>query len=346
LVIQYFGSGKVYVLNGRFTFQLKEWRFSMSKIPLTILLLTAALFTGFAAAQSDVNGTAKYGIFDVSRDLNLSTFPSVLESAGLAGTLDNEGVLVIGSGSFVVFAPSDVAFANLTDVDINSIMENQTEAKQVLGYHVIWNDGMFENISLASSASTLQGANLTLENDNGLTVNGARVLQSKEYDSGTVYVIDSVLLPENRMAMGVLEAAGKFGDLTKFTAAAKSAGFVDRLNGQGLLGIGDLAEGPFTIFAPNDAAFNQVPKATMDAINKQQNMMRMLLSYHMVDANALANLTDMGSVKTLEGDSLAVDPSMKLVGGASVLGSKRYDNGIIYEIDQVLIPVRLSLGMQ
>lgn len=317
----------------------------MSKRSLLILFLTVTLFIGFAAAQDNENTTAKYGILDVSRDLNLSTFSSALESAGLVGTLDNEGVLVIGDGSFVVFAPSDEAFSNVTDVDINSIMANQTEAKQVLGYHVVWNDGLFENVSQVSSVETLQGENLTLENNNGLTVNGARVLQSREYDNGTVYVIDSVLLPESRAAMGVLEATDKFEDLTKFTAAMKSAGFVDRLNGQGLLGIGDLAEGPFTIFAPNDAAFNQVPQSVMDPINKQQSLMRTLLSYHMVDAKALANLTDMGSVKTLEGDSLAVDSSMKLVGGANVLGSTRYDNGIIYEIDQVLIPVRLSLGM-
>jgi len=317
----------------------------MSKMPLMILFITIAASIGFAAAQNGENATEKYGILEVSNDLNLSTFPSALESAGLAGTLDNEGVLIIGEGSFVVFAPSDEAFSNLIEVDISSVLENQTEAKQVLGYHVVWNDGLFENISQVSSAATIQGENLTFENENDLTVNGARVLQSREYDSGIVYVIDSVLLPENRAATGVVEAADEFRDLTEFTAAIKSAGFVDRLNGQGLLGIGGLEEGPFTIFAPNDTAFNEVPASVMDPINKQQSLMRTLLSYHMVDSDALINLTEMGSVKTLEGDSLAVDQGMRLVGGANVLGSKRYDNGIIYEIDQVLMPVRLSLGM-
>ncbi len=314
----------------------------MSKKSTLILFITAWLFTGFAVALDNGNGTIKYGILDVTRDLNLSTFPSALDSTGLSEMLDNEGVLVIGSGSFVVFAPSDEAFSNVT-VDIAGVMENQTALKQLLGYHVVWNDGLFENISSVSSVETIQGENLTVENDNGLTVNGARVLQSKEYDSGIVYVIDSVLMPQGSAVVGVTEAADEFGDLAKFTAAIESAGFVDRLNGQGLLGIGDLAEGPFTIFAPNDAAFNQVPKAVMDPINKDQSLMRTLLSYHIVDAKTLGNLTDMGSVKTLEGDSLAVDPGMKLVGGANVLGSKRYDNGIIYEIDQVLIPIRLSM---
>ncbi len=313
----------------------------MSKITNMALLLIISLSIGFCAAQN--NETAKYGIIEASNDLGLSTFSSALESTGLSGTLDNEGVIVLGDGSFAVFAPSDEAFSNATGVDIDSIMANQTELKRVLSYHIVWNDGLFENISQVSSLETLQSGNLTLENS-GQVVNGARVQQIREYDNGTIYVIDSVLMPKGKTTMGVVEAANDLVDLTKFTAAIKSAGFVDRLNGQGLLGIGDLAEGPFTIFAPNDAAFNQVPKSVMDPINKDQSLMRTLLSYHMVEAKALANLTDMGSVKTLDGDSLAVDPSMGLVGGANVLGSKRYDNGIIYEIDQVLIPVRLSMG--
>jgi len=313
----------------------------VSKISNMALLLIISLSIGLCTAQN--NETAKYGIIEASNDLGLSTFSSALESTGLAGTLNNEGVIILGDGSFAVFIPSDEAFSNATGVDIDSIMANQTELKRVLSYHVVWNDGLFENISQVSSLETLQGENLTLENG-GQMVNSARVQQVREYDNGTIYVIDSVLMPKGKTTMGVVEAANDLVDLTKFTAAIKSAGFVDRLNGQGLLGIGDLAEGPFTIFAPNDTAFNQVPKSVMDPINKDQSLMRTLLSYHMVEAKALANLTDMGSVKTLEGDSLAVDPSMGLVGGANVLGSKRYDNGIIYEIDQVLIPVRLSMG--
>lgn len=316
----------------------------MGKISKLALLLTVTMLIGFAAAQNaESNETAKYGIIQASNDLGLGTFSSAIESAGLAGTLDNKGVLVLGKGSFAVFAPSDGAFANATEIDISGIMENQTELKRVLSYHIVWNDGLFENISQVLSVETLQGENLTIGNSNGLTVNGAKVLQTKEYDNGTIYVIDSVLVPNTTKSMGVVEAATDLGDLTTFTADIKSAGFVDRLNGQGLLGIGNLAEGPFTIFAPSNAAFNMAPKSIMDPINKNVSLMRTLLSYHMVEANALANLTDMGSVKTLEGDSLAVDPAMKLVGGASVLRSKRYDNGIIYEIDQVLVPVRLSM---
>ena len=63
----------------------------------------------------------------------------------------------------------------------------------------------------------------------------------------------------------------------------------------------------------------------------------------MVDAKDLVNLTDSNSVKTLEGESLAVDVGAGQVGGAHVLLSERYDNGIVYVIDQVLVPIRLSM---
>jgi transforming growth factor-beta-induced protein len=306
---------------------------------LSILFVVTAALASFSLAQE--NQTSGNGITDVAGDLGISAFSSALESAGMTGTLDNDGVLIFGKGSFLVFAPSDEAFANAS-ADMASVMDNQTELKRILSYHVVWNDGQFENLSDLSTVETLQGENLSINASNGLMVNGASVLLNKDYDSGTVYVLDSVLMPEGQGSMGVVEAAGKMDNLLKFTSALKAAEIADRLNGQGLLGIGDLAEGPFTIFAPNDAAFDAVPKATMDAIAKKQDGMVQLLSYHMVEASAL-NGSDLSSVKTLMGDSLGIDTAQGLVGGAKVLQSQRYDNGIIYEIDQVLIPLRLSM---
>ncbi len=305
---------------------------------LSLLFLTL-LGSGLCMAQS--NETANYSVTNAANDLGLKTFSAALDSAGLADTLDNQGVLLFGNGSFAVFAPNDEAFANVTGLDINSVMENKTDLRRVLGYHVVWNDGLFSNISEVSSIKTMEGENLTINNEKGLKVNGADVLATKEYDNGTIYVIDEVLVPKKNAAAGAVETANDLG-AKKFASAIKAAGFADRLNGQGLLGIASLSEGPFTIFAPSDAAFDDA-KTALDAINKKEGGMRTLLSYHMVDASALQNRTDLGSIKTLEGDSLAVDEGAGLVGGASILKSERYDNGIIYVIDQVLIPVRLSM---
>ena len=81
----------------------------------------------------------------------------------------------------------------------------------------------------------------------------------------------------------------------------------------------------------------------MDAISKKETGMQSLLSYHVVDAAELANMTESNSVKTMYGASLPVDINSSLVGGASVLASQRYDNGIVYVIDQVLVPIGLGM---
>ena len=287
------------------------------------------------------SGAAKMGVIDAASELGLKEFAAAMDGAGLADTLNNQGVLIIGPGSFVIFAPSDEAFAAVTDVDMNTIKENATELKRILSYHVVWNDGRFENISELSSAKTLQGENLTIDNTAGMKVNGANVTASMSYDNGTIYVIDKVLLPETASSQGVAETANYLG-AKKFASAINSAGLAETLNGQGLMGFVSLAGGPFTVFAPSDSAFENA-KANLDAISKKDAGMMNLLSYHMVDAKDLLNLTETNSAKTMQGDSLAVDLNMGLVGGANVLKSERYANGIVYVIDQVLVPIRLTM---
>ncbi len=312
--------------------------FKKTRIILSLFFI-AVLSMGFSFAQE--SGAAKLNIMDAASELGLNEFSAAIEGAGLADTLNNQDVLMMGSGSFVIFAPSDEAFAAVTDVDMNAVKENATELKRILFHHIVWNDGSFENISELSSARTLQGENLTLDNTDGMKVNGANVTTSQSYESGTIYVIDKVLLPKTASCLGVAEAASDLG-AKKFADAINSAGLAETLNGQGLMGFESLAAGPFTIFAPSDGAFEKA-KANLDAISKKDAGMINLLSYHIVEAKSLLNVTDSNSAKTMQGDSLAVDPKMGLVGGANVLKSERYANGIVYVIDQVLVPIRLAM---
>jgi uncharacterized surface protein with fasciclin (FAS1) repeats len=284
---------------------------------------------------------AKSNLIDAANELGLTEFSTAIEGAGLADTLNNQGVLLIGPGSFVIFAPSDAAFAEVADIDMNAVKENATELKRILSYHIIWNDGSFENITELSSARTMQGENLTIDSIDGLKANGANVTASKSYNNGIIYVIDRVLLPKTASSLGVVEAGNDLG-AKKFAAAIKSAGLADTLNGQGLMGMENLSEGPFTVFAPSDSAFNAA-KAAIDAISKKDAGMMNLLTYHMVNSKSLLNATESNSTKTMQGDSLAVDANLGLVGGANVLKSERYANGIVYVIDQVLVPIRLAM---
>ena len=313
------------------------------------------LYLGLCAAGS--HGAERYGVEDALKDLGATKFSAALEQARMNEALNNQGVLIIGKGSFVVFAPDDEAFANARGIDIDDLSNNQTELKGFLSYHVVWNDGNISNISHLSSHQTLQGENLTVEisaPDNSsilnnsslqsvsaLLVNEARVLSSKSYDNGTVYVINKVLVPKKLEPLGVAEASNELG-AKKFAELLKSAGLAERLNGQGPAGIASLSEGPFTVFAPSDEAFSSVRKETMDSISKKEGGLRSLLSYHVIEAKALFNRTNRGSAKTLEGGSLAIDERTGMVSTAMVLKSERYENGIIYLIDQVLVPIGLN----
>lgn len=316
-----------------------------TRVTLFMLLAAAVLSAGIAAAAG--SATASNDILNASKALNLTTFVTTVQNADMAGTLNNQGVLIFGNGSFIVFAPSDAAFGALAPGDLSNLMENQTDLLRVLSYHVVWNDGSLSNLSSRSSLETLAGENLSLNSTGGLKVNGARVLETKNYDNGTIYVIDKVLMPTKKAGAGLsfVDAANKLGNVKTFTGDIQSAGLVDNLNGQGLFSIGAIGGGPYTIFAPSDAAFAKVPAATAKSISSNKDSMMTLLSYHIVESRAVLNRTDTSSVKTLDGSSLPIDTRAKIVGGANVTRSKRYANGIIYEIDQVLIPLKLQIGM-
>jgi transforming growth factor-beta-induced protein len=313
----------------------------LNKSALLAVLLIAALSIGGFASVVNAKG---YGVMDASKDIgSLNNFSAGLKQAGLEDTLNNKGILVFGNLSFVVFAPNDAAFANVTGIDLKA---NETALKNVLSYHIAGGGNSFGNLTNGTSLQTLQGENLTVGTKDGLNVNGARVLKTKKYDNGTIYLIDEVLMPRNvtGAGMGVVEAANGLG-LTKFAQAIQTSGLTDRLNSQGVLGIGALAEGPFTIFAPSDDAFAKVPAASLSAITGNKDDLTTLLSYHIVNSNNAVNRTRSNSVKTLEGSSQAIDFKAGIVGGAKIIGAKRYGNGIIYVIDQVLVPMKLSIKL-
>ena len=125
------------------------------------------------------------------------------------------------------------------------------------------------------------------------------------------------------------KAAGQFKTLT---ALLKQAGLAKTLQGKG----------PFTVFAPTDAAFAKVPKATLAALAKDRAKLRAVLLYHVVKGRVTAaQAMKLRSAKTLEGTSLAirVHDGKVTVGGATVTRPDvTASNGVIHVINKVLIP--------
>jgi uncharacterized surface protein with fasciclin (FAS1) repeats len=100
--------------------------------------------------------------------------------------------------------------------------------------------------------------------------------------------------------------------------------------------------GPFTVFAPTDAAFAKVPKATLASLAKKKAKLRAVLLYHVVKGKVTAaQAMKLHSAKTLEGESLTIRISggKVIVGGATVTKANvMASNGVIHVINKVLIP--------
>jgi uncharacterized surface protein with fasciclin (FAS1) repeats len=124
-------------------------------------------------------------------------------------------------------------------------------------------------------------------------------------------------------------AAGQFKTLVSLV---KSAGLAKTLSGKG----------PFTVFAPTDAAFAKVPKATLAALGKDKMKLREVLLYHVLKGKVTAaQAMTLTSAKTLNGKSLMI--SLKngkvIIGGATVTTADvMASNGVIHIINKVLIP--------
>ncbi|MEG3986517.1 fasciclin domain-containing protein [Microcoleus sp. S28C3] len=130
--------------------------------------------------------------------------------------------------------------------------------------------------------------------------------------------------------VAIASGDAQFKTLTK---ALGAAGLVTTLQGKG----------PFTVFAPTDAAFAALPKATVDDLLKPANKAKLtkILTYHVVPGSVLSTSLKSGDVKSVEGSSLkvAVSAGKVTVSGANVVKADiKASNGVIHEIDKVLMP--------
>jgi uncharacterized surface protein with fasciclin (FAS1) repeats len=144
----------------------------------------------------------------------------------------------------------------------------------------------------------------------------------------------------------IVENAMNSGDHTTLVAAVKAAGLVDTL----------MSKGPFTVFAPTNAAFDKLPAGTVETLVKPENkaMLTKILTYHVVagnmDSKAIAKAIKKGKGKamlktvaggmltaTMDGDTLVLTDEK---GGMSrvTIANVKQSNGVIHVVDTVLMP--------
>jgi uncharacterized surface protein with fasciclin (FAS1) repeats len=140
---------------------------------------------------------------------------------------------------------------------------------------------------------------------------------------------DSSMASPQKDIVDTAVAAGNFKTLV---SAVQAAGLVDTLKGMG----------PFTVFAPTDAAFAKIPNATLKTLLANKTQLTAVLTYHVVPGKVMStDLKNGMMVKTLQGENL----SIKLTNGGVMINNANVTkanidctNGVIHAIDTVLMP--------
>ena len=134
-------------------------------------------------------------------------------------------------------------------------------------------------------------------------------------------------------AKTVVDIAVGSPDHTTLVAAVKAAGLVETLSGKG----------PFTVFAPTNAAFAKLPAGTVESLLKPENKDKLvaILTYHVVPAQVLAKDVQAGEAPTVNGKKLSLKADGKgvTVNNAKVTATDLAgSNGVIHVVDTVILP--------
>ena len=131
-------------------------------------------------------------------------------------------------------------------------------------------------------------------------------------------------------AKDIVDTAVAAGSFKTLATALTAAGLIDTLKGPG----------PFTVFAPTDAAFAKVPKADLEALLKDKAKLTAVLTYHVVPGKVMAKDVKAGKVKTVQGSDITVTTmGGVMVDNAHVTATDiAADNGVIHVIDTVIMP--------
>jgi transforming growth factor-beta-induced protein len=243
---------------------------------------------------------------------------AALTSADLVGTLK-------GPGPFTVFAPTDAAFEAFDTANPGKLAGlSKAALTEILTYHVV-SGAAVKSTELKDEGvfTTLSGSPILIDTTGGVKVDDAKVTTADVIASnGVIHVIDKIILPPKDDIVATAIAAGTF---TSLAGALTSANLVTTLQGKG----------PFTVFAPTDAAF-----AKLASVPTGDTLKNVLLYHVVAGAVGSGNLVA-GPVPTqLTGKSVTVS----LTGGVKIDDAKVTSanilakNGVIHVVDTVLVP--------
>jgi transforming growth factor-beta-induced protein len=297
---------------------------------ITNFFFTVTIFISVVLSSTSCMSSKK-DIVAVASE-NAKTLAAAVSAAGLVETLH-------GTGPFTVFAPTDAAFSAIqNDVDNLLKPENKEELVKVLSCHVVSGKIMANDLKDGEELTTIDGTKLKVSfmNDGKIMIGDALITSSDVVASnGVIHMIGKVILPAQSSPIAeykdIVDIASE--SAKTLAAAVTAAGLVETLKGSG----------PFTVFAPTDAAFAAI-QSDVDKLLKPENKTKLskILTFHVVSGKIMAaDLKDGQMVSTVEGGKLKVSimDGKVMINGANVtMIDIEASNGVIHVIDKVLMP--------
>lgn len=258
---------------------------------------------------------------------SFKTLAAALQATDLVATLK-------GKGPFTVFAPTDEAFAKLPKGTLEELLKPANKAKltAILLHHVVPGNVTAADVVKLRTATTVGGQRLDIAASEGeVRVDGVNVVKTDVLASnGVIHVVDAVLMPNTQTIPELAANAGSFKTLLAALDAAEL---------RAVLG----GDGPFTVFAPTDAAFAKLPAGTVESLVKPENRAQLvaILKNHVVSGRVYADqVVKLPRVETLGGAHLDVraDSYGVSIGGAHVAKTDlEARNGVVHVIDTVIV---------
>jgi uncharacterized surface protein with fasciclin (FAS1) repeats len=271
------------------------------------------------------------------KDPKLTILVEAVVAADLAATLS-------GPGPYTVFAPSDAAFAALlTELGITKaqLLADKALLTAVLTYHVVPAKVPKADVPLGQAITSVQGGIFKVDSVGaGLVVTDGRnrtaniVATDIAATNGVIHGIDKVLLPADK---NIVQTAAGLADFSILVQAVTAANLGATLSGPG----------PFTVFAPTNAAFADLLVElglTQDQLLANTALLTQVLTYHVVPGRVLKADVPVGApITTVQGETFSVNASLAItdqnsrvsnITATDVLAS----NGVIHVIDKVILP--------
>ena len=263
---------------------------------------------------------------------DFSTLVAALQKADLVSALADEDAML------TVFAPTNQAFADLlTELGASSLDDVPfATLTNILLYHVINGKNMAADISTGYFPTLAKGpadnTNLKVYVDMGSTMLNKRAKITStdiEADNGVIHIIDKVILPQS-----VVDFAVNNPTFSILVQALAKADLVETLKG----------DGPFTVFAPTDAAFEALftVLGVTGVADLSKEALTPILLAHVVSGNVTSGQLSNGDVQTLNPDkmiSVDINNGVTIDGDVDVtLADVQGSNGVIHVINKVIVP--------